>query len=166
MPKIQILRFPAAAAGVTCLRTGKTPQFTSQPGQLSLLIYAERGNEYRPKCGDALRVGSKGRMAHSIYVYINVRMASIKVCDPLLTRANLSALQMSIAHITKRYTNVLTTLLIHGQVTIIFVVSVCLSVCLFVCLFVCAEFFSAVFDPISIKLGHAICLGLVVSPRI
>ena len=41
-------------------------------------------------------------------------------------------------------------ILVHGQVTIIFVV----SVCLFVCLFVCAEFFSAVFDPISIKLGH------------
>ena len=37
-------------------------------------------------------------------------------------------------------------LLVHGQVTIIFVVSVCL--------FVCAEFFSAVFDPISIKVGH------------
>ena len=36
--------------------------------------------------------------------------------------------------------------LVHGQVTIIFVVSVCL--------FVCAEFFSAVFDPISIKLGY------------
>ena len=36
--------------------------------------------------------------------------------------------------------------LVHGQVTIIFVVSVSL--------FVCAEFFSAVFDPISIKLGH------------
>jgi len=35
-----------------------------------------------------------------------------------------------------------------------FVVSVGLSVCLFVCLFVCAEFFSAVFDPISINLGH------------
>ena len=32
--------------------------------------------------------------------------------------------------------------------------SVCLSVCLFVCLFVCAGFFSAVFDPISIKIGH------------
>ena len=48
--------------------------------------------------------------------------------------------------------------LVHGQVTIIFVVSVglsvCFLVCLFVCLFVCAEFFSAVFDPISIKLGH------------
>jgi len=43
-------------------------------------------------------------------------------------------------------------LLVHGQVTIIFVVSVGLSVCLFVCLFV--QFFSAVFDPISIKLGH------------
>jgi len=46
--------------------------------------------------------------------------------------------------------------LVHGQVTIIFVVSVCLSVCLFVCLFDCAEFFSAVFDPISIKLGHTL----------
>jgi len=34
--------------------------------------------------------------------------------------------------------------------------------CLSVCLFVCAEFFSAVFDPILIKLGHVICLGLVV----
>jgi len=44
-------------------------------------------------------------------------------------------------------------------------VVVCLSVCLFVCLFVCAEFISAVFDLISIKLGHT-SLGLVVSPRI
>ena len=32
--------------------------------------------------------------------------------------------------------------------------SVCLFVCLSVWLFVCAEFFSAVFDPIWIKLGH------------
>ena len=38
--------------------------------------------------------------------------------------------------------------LVHGQVTIIFLVSVCLFVCLFV------HFFPAVFDPISIKLGH------------
>jgi len=37
-------------------------------------------------------------------------------------------------------------LLVHGQVTIIFVVSVGL--------FVCAEFFSVVFDPILIKLGY------------
>jgi len=32
--------------------------------------------------------------------------------------------------------------------------SVCWFVCLSVCLLVCKEFFSAVFDPISIKLGH------------
>jgi len=38
------------------------------------------------------------------------------------------------------------SLLVLGQVTIIFVVPVCL--------FVCAEFLSAVFGPISIKLGH------------
>jgi len=46
--------------------------------------------------------------------------------------------------------------LVHGQVTIIFVVSVGLSVCLFVC----AEFFSAVFDPISIKLGHMLYVSV------
>jgi len=51
-------------------------------------------------------------------------------CDPLLTRL----LEMSIAHLIKRHTNVL---LVHDQVTIIFVVSVGLSVCLSVCLFVC-----------------------------
>jgi len=51
---------------------------------------------------------------------------------------------------TRGHVPKITMLLVHGQVTIIFVVSVCLSVCLFVC----AEFFSAVFDPIWIKLGH------------
>ena len=46
--------------------------------------------------------------------------------------------------------------------------SVCWFVCLFVCLFVCAEFFSAVVDPISIKLGHMLYMSgsIVVSPRI
>jgi len=39
--------------------------------------------------------------------------------------------------------------LVHGEVTIIFVVSVCLCICLFVCLFVCAEFF----QPSSIRFG-------------
>jgi len=48
--------------------------------------------------------------------------------------------------------------LVHGQVTIIFVLSVGLSVYLFVCLFV--QFFSAVFDPISIKLGHMLYVSV------
>jgi len=34
------------------------------------------------------------------------------------------------------------------------------SVCLFVCLSGCAEFFSAVFHPISIKLGHMLYVWL------
>jgi len=50
------------------------------------------------------------------------------------------------------------TKLVHSQVTIIFVVSVGL--------FVCAEFFSAVFDPISIKLGHTLMSGSSCVPRI
>jgi len=69
-------------------------------------------------------------------------------------------LARSCCHILDNSSQMMYILLVHGQVTIIFVVSVGLSVCLFV------QFFSAVFDPISIKLGHVICLGLVVSPRI
>jgi len=51
--------------------------------------------------------------------------------------------------------------LVHGQVTIIFVV----SVCLFVCLFVCAAFFSSLIDFDQTR-SYVICLGLAVSPRI
>jgi len=51
---------------------------------------------------------------------------------------------------TIQFARRLDSILVHGQVTIIFIVPVGLSVCLFVC----AGFFSAVFDPISIKLGH------------
>ena len=40
--------------------------------------------------------------------------------------------------------------------TIIFVVSVCLSVC--------ADFFSAVFEPISIKLGHMLYVWIWLCP--
>jgi len=46
--------------------------------------------------------------------------------------------------------------LVRGQVTIIFVV--------FVCLFVCAEIFSAVFDPISIRLGHTLHVWVSLCP--
>jgi len=42
--------------------------------------------------------------------------------------------------------------------------SVCWFVCLFVCLSVCAEFFSAVFDPISIKLGHMLYVWVWLCP--
>jgi len=44
----------------------------SHPVQLSLLPSA--GNEYQPKCGDALRLGSKGRYG-SFHSWINVWVA-------------------------------------------------------------------------------------------
>ena len=48
------------------LWTGKPRRYaTDHPGQHSLLPYAG-GSEYRPKCGDTLRLGSKGRMARTI----------------------------------------------------------------------------------------------------
>jgi len=54
--------------------------------------------------------------------------------------------------------------LVHGQVTIIFVVSVCLSVCLFVCL--CRAFFSRLQSDLDQTRTHVTCPGLVVFPRI
>jgi len=54
--------------------------------------------------------------------------------------------------------------LVHGQVTIIFVVSVGLSVCLFVCL--CRVFLSSLWSDFDQTWTYVICLGLVVSPRI
>jgi len=58
--------------------------------------------------------------------------------------------------------------LVHGQVTIILVVSVCLSVCLSICLSVCLcrGFLSRLWSDFDQTRTHVICLGLVVSPRI
>jgi len=50
---------------------------------------------------------------------------------------------------------------LHGQVTIIFVVSVCLFVCLFV-----QSFLSRLSSDFDQTRTHVICLGIVVSPRI
>jgi len=49
-------------------RTGKPPRST-QPPTLS-----GTGNEYRPKCGDAVRLGNKGRHG-SFHLWINVWVA-------------------------------------------------------------------------------------------
>jgi len=45
------------------------------------------------------------------YLYVDKRGWQVKLCDPSLTCANLSALEMNIAHIIKRCTNVLFTYL-------------------------------------------------------
>ena len=50
--------------------------------------------------------------------------------------------------------------LVHSQVTIIFVVSVCLSVCL------CRVFLSRLWSDFDQTRTYVICLGLVMSPRI
>jgi len=50
--------------------------------------------------------------------------------------------------------------LVHGQVAIIFVVSVCLFVCL------CRVFLSCLWSDFDQTWTYVICLGLVVSPRI
>jgi len=52
------------------------------------------------------------------------------------------------------------TILVHGQVTIIFVEPVGLSVCLSVCLFFCAVFLSRLWSDFDQTRTYFICLGL------
>jgi len=66
---------------------------TSHSGQLSLLPSVRREMSTAPKCGHALRLGSKGRMAHSIRV--GAWHCQVNLCDSSLTRAILSALEVS-----------------------------------------------------------------------
>jgi len=57
------------------LRAGKPPQYFTKPlrpTQPPTLSGME--NEYRPKCGDALWLGSKGRYS-SFHLWINVSVA-------------------------------------------------------------------------------------------
>ena len=79
----------------------------SQPGQLGLLPSAGRemstGQSAATLCGWGVKAWliTCGCMC----------WWQVKLCDPSLTRANLSALEMSIARIGKRHTNVLFTCL-------------------------------------------------------
>ena len=63
----------------------------TQPPTLS-----RTGNECRPKCGNVLRLGRKSRMAHFVCGY--TCGWQVKLCEPSLTRAILSALEMNITH--------------------------------------------------------------------
>jgi len=80
-----------------CLRTGIPPRYVAcqppRPTQPPTLC--ETGNHYRPKCGDALRLRSKGRIWLIPFVDKHVHWWQVKLCDPSLTRAILSALDVS-----------------------------------------------------------------------
>jgi len=52
----------------------------SHPGQLSPLPSAGRENEYQPNWGDALRLGSKGRMAGWLFPYVDKRLGGRQIC--------------------------------------------------------------------------------------
>jgi len=73
-----------------------------------LLLWSSRLKQFAVR---SLWLGSKCRMAHITHVD---RCVGCRV--NLLTLANLSALEMSIAHIIKRYTNVLTYFTLHDVI--------------------------------------------------
>ena len=67
------------------LWAGKPPQyFTKPPRKTRPPTHSGTGNEYQPKCGDALQLGVKGRYG-SFHLWINV--GGRQNCDPSLTRA-------------------------------------------------------------------------------
>ena len=71
------------------LRPGKPPQYFAKPlWPTQHPTLSGTGNEYRllTKCGDALRLRSKGRH-DSFQSWINVGETCVKLCDPSLTRA-------------------------------------------------------------------------------
>jgi len=70
-------------------RAGKPPQyFTMLPRPTQPPTLSGTGNEYPPKCGDALRLGSKGSYG-SFHLWISVWLArkTVSLCDPSLTCA-------------------------------------------------------------------------------
>jgi len=94
------------------LRAAKPPQhFTKplKPTQPPTLSGREMsrltGQSAAMLCGWG--VSLKAGMAHSMWINVWV-----KLCDPSLTRANLSAFEISIAHIIKHYANILFTYLV------------------------------------------------------
>jgi len=107
----------------------------------------------RVRCGSNY-VACPGILQSSASNAQTISFVCLVACLPVFARLSdsftLKRLRcfISIFYPTIRQYGVFSLLLVHGQVTIIFVLSVCLSVC--------AEFFSAVFDPVSIKLGHVL----------
>jgi len=58
-----------------CLLAGKPPQyFTKPPRPTQPPTLSGMGNEYQPKCGDAVWLGSKGRYG-SFHLWINMWVA-------------------------------------------------------------------------------------------
>jgi len=64
----------------------------------------------------------------------------LQILDLTVATRNSVELAVCSCNVAGLECSVLSAMLVHGQVTIIFVVSVCLSVCLFVCL--CRVFLS------------------------
>jgi len=56
------------------LWAGKSPQYFTKPTQRP--TRSGTGNEYQPKCGDDLRLDSKGRY-ESYHLWINVWLAGV-----------------------------------------------------------------------------------------
>ena len=76
------------------------------------------------------------------------RAARVVSVEGSTLKPSFNQLKSATVHVKPRFHVKIKLFLVHGQVTIIFVVSVCLSVCLFVCLFV--QSFS---QPSSIRFG-------------
>jgi len=90
------------------LQTAKPRWYFAKPRRSSQSpTLHSTGNEYWPKCSDALRLGIK---AGWLIPYVDKRVGDRQNC--VIPCANWSVLEMSIRHIIKCYTNVLFTYLL------------------------------------------------------
>jgi len=107
---ILILLVETVGWHMDCLIHKNMLQLSLKGSQANSASYPMWDSMSTGQCGDAVQLGSKGRTAHSICG--QTCGWQVNLCDPSLTCANLSALEISITHIIKRYTNVLFTYLL------------------------------------------------------
>jgi len=94
---------------------GQTTSVFHQATQANSASYPQRhGKWVQPKCGDAVRLASKGRYG-SFHLWITCGW-QVKLCDPSITRANLSALAMSHDKALHKSTDTLLLLYLRTQI--------------------------------------------------
>jgi len=96
-------------------RVGKPPWYFAKPPrptQLPTLLGSR--NEYQPKHGDALRLGSKGSYG-SFHLWICMGGWQVKLCDPSLTRAVAECLREELLVINYYYYYIHLTAFFQGN---------------------------------------------------
>jgi len=123
-------------------------------------------HDYRDYERDAVKTGRNPTVDGVLIIQLHDVTVAVILASPLIVINWQIFSQSRCPHLKEdpqqrlqwqKYTNLLKEYLVHGQVTIIFIVSVCLFVCL------CRVFLSRVWSDFDQTWTYVVCLGLVVS---